>query len=69
MMDLIILNDGLYQLIPVTDKLLEGIELLTKVDCFELCDILRLKLTGYVDKLNLHIMNDGSGSLVGCMCR
>jgi hypothetical protein len=69
MMDLIILNDGLYQLIPVTDKLLEGIELITKVDCFELCDILRLKLTGYVDKLNLHIMNDGSGSLVGCMCR
>jgi hypothetical protein len=69
MMDLIILNDGLYQLIPVTDKLLEGIELVTKVDCFELCDILRLKLTGYVDKLNLHIMNDGSGSMIGCMCR
>ena len=69
MMDLIILNDGLYQLIPITDKLLEGIELVTKVDCFELCDILRLKLTGYVDKLNLHIMNDGSGSMIGCMCR
>ena len=68
-MDLIILNEGLYQLIPVTDKLLEGIELVTKVDCFELCDVLRLKLTGYVDTLNLHIMNDGSGSLVGCMCR
>jgi NADP-dependent 3-hydroxy acid dehydrogenase YdfG len=69
MMDLIILNDGLYQLIPVTDKLLEGIELVTKVNCFDLCDILRLKLTGYVDKLNLHIMNDGSGSMIGCMCR
>ena len=69
MMDLIILNDGLYQLIPVTDKLLDGIELVTKVDCFEVCDILRLKLTGYVDTLNLHIMNDGSGSLIGCMCR
>jgi hypothetical protein len=69
MMDLIILNDGLYQLIPITDKLLEGIELVTKVDCFELCDILRLKLTGYVDTLNLHIMNDGSGSMIGCMCR
>ena len=68
-MDLIILNDGLYQLIPVTDKLLEGIELVTKVNCFELCDILRLKLTGYVDSLNLHIMNDGSGNFVGCMCR
>ena len=68
-MDLIILNDGLYQLIPVTTKMLEGIELVTKVDCFELCDILRLKLTGYVNELNLHIMNDGSGSMIGCMCR
>ena len=68
-MDLIILNDGLYQLIPVTTKMLEGIELISKVDCFDICDILRLKLTGYVDELNLHIMNDGSGSMIGCMCR
>jgi len=68
-MELIILNDGIYQLIPVTDKILEGIELVSKVNCMELCDILILKLTGYVDTLNLHIMNDGSGSLVGCMCR
>ena len=68
-MDLIILNDGIYHLIPVTKKLLDGIVLTSKVDCFDLCDILRLKLTGYVDTLNLHIMNDGSGSLIGCMCR
>ena len=68
-MELIILNDGLYQLIPVTTEILEGIVLTDKVDCFELCDILRLKLTGYVDELNLHIMNDGSGTFVGCMCR
>ena len=68
-MDLIILNDGLYQLIPVTKKMLEGIELLSEISCFDLCDILRLKLTGYVDTLNLHIMNDGSGNFIGCMCR
>ena len=68
-MDLIILNDGLYQLIPVTTKMLEGIELISEVDCFDICDILRLKLTGYVDELNLHIMKDGSGSMMGCMCR
>ena len=68
-MDLIIINDGLYQLIPVTTKMLEGIELIKPIDCFEVCEILRLKLTGYVDTLNLHIMNDGSGSFVGCMCR
>jgi hypothetical protein len=68
-MDLIILNDGLYHLIPVTKKLLDGIVLTSEVDCFDVCEILRLKLTGYVDTLNLHIMNDGSGSFMGCMCR
>ena len=68
-MDLIILNDGLYQLIPVTKEILEGIVLIEKVDCLELCEILRLKLSGYVDTLNLHIMNDGSGNWIGCMCR
>ena len=68
-MDLIILNDGLYQLIPVTKQMLEGIELFDEINCLDLCDILRLKLTGYVDTLNLHIMKDGSGSMIGCMCR
>ena len=67
-MDLIILNDGLYQLIPVTKQMLDGIVLTDKIDCFELCDILRLKLTGCVDTLNLHIMSDGN-ALIGCMCR
>jgi len=67
-MELIILNDGLYQLIPVTKQMLEGIVITNKIDCFELCDILRLKLAGYVNELNLHIMNDGS-TFVGCMCR
>ena len=68
-MYLIILNDELYHLIPVTKQMLEGIELFDKMSCFDLCDILRLKLTGYVDTLNLHMMNDGSGSMMGCMCR
>ena len=68
-MDLIILNDGLYQLVPVTKQMMEHISLLEPVNCMDLCEILRLKLTGYVDTLNLHIMKDGSGSLVGCMCR
>ena len=68
-MDLIILNDGLYQLIPVSKQILDGIVLTSNIDCFDLCDILRLKLTGYVDSLNLHIMNDGSGHFIGCMFR
>ena len=68
-MELIIFNDGLYQLIPVTKEIMEGIIITGEVDCFNLCDILRLKLTGYVDTLNLHVMNDGSGNFYGCICR
>ena len=68
-MELINLNDGLYQLIPVTKQMMEHMSLLEPVSCMEMCEILRLKLTGYVDTLNLHIMKDGSGSLIGCMCR
>ena len=68
-MELIILNDGVYQLIPVTKEIMEGIVLMSDVDCLDLCSILREKLTRYADTLNLHIMNDGSGSFIGCMCR
>jgi len=68
-LDLIILNDGLYQLIPVTKQIMEGIVITAEVGCFDLCDILREKLTGYVDSLNLHIMNDDSGNFIGCICR
>ena len=61
-MDLIILNDGMYSLVPVTKAMMQGIEILTKVDCFDLCDILRLHLTTYHDApFNRHVMNDGSG--------
>ena len=67
-MELIILNDGLYQLIPVSKQMMEHIHLLAPLSCMEICDILRLELTGYVDTLNLHIMNDGT-SMIGCMCR
>ena len=70
-MDLIILNDGLYQLVPVTSKMMEHISLLVKdVDCFDLCDILRLHLTTYHEPpFNLHVMNDGSGYFYGCICK
>ena len=67
-MDLIILNDGLYQLVPVTKQMMEHMSLLVKVDCFDLCDIVKLKLTEYEDVLNRYVMNDGSGDLMGCIC-
>ena len=67
-MDLIILNDGLYQLIPVTKQIMDGIVLTSKINCFELCDVLRIKLTTYSEVLNAHVMNDGSGDFFGCIC-
>ena len=67
-MNLIILEDGLYQLVPVAKQMMEHISLLAPVDCMDLCEILRLKLSGYANTINLHIMNDGSGSFVGCIC-
>jgi hypothetical protein len=67
-MDLIIFNDGLYQLIPVTKEILNGIVLTSEVSCIDLCNTLREKLSGYANTLNLHIMNDGSGNFVGCIC-
>ena len=68
-MELIILNDGLYQLIPVTKQMMEGIVITAEVDCFDLCDILRLKLTTHHEFINRHVMNDGSGDFFGCICR
>ena len=68
-MDLIILNDGLFSLVPVTKQMLEDVKIISGVDCFDLCDILRLKLTTYHEEWNAHIMNDGSGDLYGCICK
>ena len=69
MIELIILNDGIYQLLPVTKEIMKDILITSDVSCFDLCDILRLKLTGYAESINLHIMNDGSGYFYGCICR
>ena len=68
-MELIILNDELYQLVAVTKEMMEGISLLAEVDCYDLCDILRLYLTTYHESWNTHVMNDGSGNLMGCICK
>jgi hypothetical protein len=68
-MELIILTDGIFHLVEVTKEMTQEIELFAKVDCFDLCDILRLKLTTYHETWNAHIMNDGSGDFYGCICR
>ena len=68
-MDLILLSNELYHLVEVTKEMTAGIELLAEVDCFDLCDILRLHLTTYYEPWNVHVMNDGSGDFYGCICK
>ena len=67
-MELILLNDGMYHLVAITKEMTKGIELLSEVNCFDLCDILRIYLTTYSETINAHVMNDGSGDFFGCIC-
>ena len=67
--EMIILDDGTYHLIPVTKELLKNLMIVVEVNCFELCDILRLKLTTYSESINTYMMNDDSGDFYGCICR
>ena len=60
----------MYHLVPATKEMTAGIELFNKINCFDLCDILRLKLTTYAESpLNAYVMNDGSGDFYGCICK
>ena len=69
-MELILLNDGLYSLVAVTKEMMANVKIMEEVDCFDLCDILRLYLTTYYEApYNVHVMNDGSGDFYGCICR
>ena len=68
-MEMIILDDGMYHLVPVTKEMLKDIMLVAKVNCFELCEILRLKLTTYSEYIKAHIMKDDSGDFYGCICK
>ena len=69
-MDLIILNDGMYTLVPVTKQMMKDVMLFGQLNFFDLCDILRLKLTTYHEApINRHVMKDGSGDFFGCIMR
>ena len=69
-MDLIILNDGMYSLVSVTKEMLEHIKIYSEVNCFSLCDIIRLEFSTYHDApINRHVKNNGSGDFIGCICR
>jgi hypothetical protein len=42
---------------------------MVEVDCFDLCDVVRLHLTTYYDyPVNAYVMKDGSGDFYGCIC-
>ena len=64
-MDLIILHEGMYQLVAVTPELVAGE---VWKDCFDLCDIMRAKLTVYHNEINKHLLEDGS-VFFGCVCK
>ena len=69
-MELIIMNDGVYTLVQVTKEMLSHIKIVADVDCFSLCDIIRIEFTDYIDyPINQHIMKDASGYFYGCICR
>ena len=63
-MDLIILHEGMYQLVAVTPELVAG---QVWKDCFDLCDILREKLAVYNGEINKHVLKDGR-FFFGCIC-
>ena len=66
-MSVIILQDGLYYLLPVTRDLFVGVTLPETIDLFSLCDVLRDKLTTYLNDANKHVMKDGGGFFYGCI--
>ena len=62
-MEMIILTDGMYHLVPVTTEVFKDTVIYS-----DLCDILRIKLSTYADyPINRHMMNDGSGDFFGCI--
>ena len=70
-MDLIILTDGMYHLVPVTEEMMANIKLFKDTVIYsDLCEILRIKLSTYYDyPMNRHVLNDGTGDFFGCICK
>jgi hypothetical protein len=66
-MELIILQDGIYNLISVTKEMI-NLKVYVKLDCFDLCKIIQETLTTYHGSWNSYFMNDGSGQFIGCIC-
>ena len=64
-MDLIILQNNLYYLVPITAELLIGE---VWKDCFDLCNIVKKKIAIYDGDINRYILKDGT-FFFGCICK
>ena len=65
-LDIIALQDGLYSLYPMKVKLTN------MMDCFDHCDVIREKITTYLEDRNRHIIKGGKlggAEFFGCMCK
>ena len=68
-MEIIVFTGEIFELIPVKE-LMKDMVLVQETDLFELCEILRVKLSTYLDApINRHVMNDDSGDFYGCIMR
>ena len=67
-MDLIIFENSLYHLIPVTKAMLAGIEIPKGIDCMDLCEIIRENFTTYISSKNIHVLNGHNANFYGCIC-
>ena len=57
-MEIIIQDDGVFRLVEVTKQMLSDIKIYANnINCFDFCDIIRLKLATYSDTLNQYYMN------------
>ena len=45
--------------------MMAGVEIMDKINCLDLCDILRVHLTTYHEPWNAHVMKDDSGIFLG----
>lgn len=68
-MEMIIYQDGVYELVTVTKDMFIGATKPEVVDCFSLCDIIRNIQTTYLEHINRYVMTDGGGYFFGCLCR
>jgi len=64
-MELIIFQDGLYYLFPVTLEMVAGE---TWKDCFDLCEIIRNKISTYQENINSWLIGENT-FFFGCICK